>query len=82
MDTHEYVSAVMCRLPRMRGQEKKAGVRKAIERLKGWGLTVQDAAKYMLCTEEVNPGLSEETALMRMAAILDRYPDIKEGRKK
>lgn len=35
----------------------------------GW--TYQEARRYLMCTEEVNPDLDEKTALARMDVILE-----------
>lgn len=44
-----------------------------IDRMKDRGFTVEDASAYVLCIEDVNPELDEDSALSRMNAISKKY---------
>jgi hypothetical protein len=44
-----------------------------IDRMKDRGFTVEDAAAYVLCIEDVSPHLDEDVALARMSAISKKY---------
>jgi len=46
--------------------------------LYGLGFSVKDCFDYLCCSEEVNPGLEEKTALRKMAIIHSRYRNQKE----
>jgi len=45
-----------------------------IDRMKDRSFTVEDAADYVLCIEDVNPELDEDVALFRMNNIAKKYP--------
>jgi len=44
-----------------------------IDHMKDRGFTVEDAAAYVLCIEDVNPELDEDVALARMHKISNKY---------
>ena len=69
LKAHQFVVAVTKRLPKIR----KADVEIVeIEILKHYelGWTIEETIRWMMCCEEVNPKLKEETALARMQRII------------
>jgi hypothetical protein len=68
----EYKDDVLGRLRPLRGKLRES-VCQTIEWCFRHNLTVDDAAKYVKCTEEYNPRLTEEVALERMRVILSKY---------
>ena len=83
MDRNEYIEAGMTRLQRLNDVDPAD-----VESLKqSFGhcfddkFTLTDAVRWMRCTEEVNPELSEERALARMAEIAAPYFGTRRGGK-
>lgn len=79
MDRDEFIASVMARIDRSRPPDGEVAAydRDAVLRHIGQcydeDFTADDAYKFVLLTEEVNPHINEETACRRMGEIRARY---------
>ena len=80
MSQDEYTAAVMAQLPEIDPEELKF-VLMGCAQSQREGFSVDDAARYLRCTEHVNPDLDEDIALARMAKIRSKYITLEGVRK-
>ncbi len=75
MERQEYIDAGMKRIQRLDdiNPADVESLKQSFGHCFDDKFTLTDAVRYMRCTEEVNPELSEERALARMAEIAAPY---------
>jgi len=67
------VEHVLSKLPSIPDLQDKQMVESEVRYLLGRGWNVQDVVLYILCMEEVSPGLDEDVAISRMNQIRSKY---------
>lgn len=73
MTKQEFITAVVHRLPPIPAESAET-FSFTISRQYSRGFSIDDCVAWHLCTEELNPDLSEDTALRRMQALDTKYP--------
>jgi hypothetical protein len=73
MNPDRFLSNVIEHLPILRTHESIEEIKGIIAALWRDGFSVEDAASFLFCMEEVNPLINEEFALRRMNALRIKY---------
>lgn len=71
--SNSLVEHVLSTLPSIPDLLDKQMVESEVRNLLGRGWNVQDVVSYILCMEEVSPGLNEDVAISRMNQIRSKY---------
>jgi hypothetical protein len=71
--SNSLVEHVLSKLPSIPDLLDKQMVESEVRNLLGRGWNVQDVVLYILCMEEVSPGLNEDVAISRMNQIRSKY---------